>query len=224
MRKRENEREDPIQRVRRVFDIAAPWYRLFDRFSMPLYRELIEELRRHLPLTEKTRVLEVCCGTGVFARMLAKRCGRVVAVDISPRMIETAKKYDTEGLVDFRVADARNPVPTGDGPFDLVIESLGLHALAPEIRADIIEGMRRHTKGYALFIEPTGGGSPLSRAINHLLERLEGGYDDYCSFISLDFSEYLKGHGFIPRRLASRRDERAAVYLCRVRRESDGAD
>ena len=223
MRIRGDDPHDPVQRARRVFDIAAPWYRLFDRFSIPLYRELIEELRRRLPLTGDTRVLEVCCGTGLFARMLAEVCGRVVAVDISPRMIETAKRYDTTGRVEFRVADARNPVPEGDGPFDLVIEALGMHALAPEVRTDIMDGMRRYARDHVLFIEPTGGGTPLSRGINHILERLEGGYEDYRSFISLDFSAYLADHGFIPRRLRSRRDERVAVYLCRVRRGDEGA-
>jgi len=211
-----------MERVRRVFDTAAPWYRLFDRFSRPLYRELIEELRRHMPLTKGTRVLEVCCGTGVFSRMLAESCGHVVAVDISPRMIETAKKYDTIGAVDFRVGDARNLALDDDGPFDLVIESLGLHALAPDIRAEIAGEMHRHSLRHALFIEPTGGGGPISRVINDLLERLEGGYDDYRSFISLDFSDFLIDHGFIPRQSFLRRNERVTVYLCEVRRKNNG--
>ncbi|MBN1883304.1 MAG: class I SAM-dependent methyltransferase [Deltaproteobacteria bacterium] len=224
MHGRGDECTDPMNRVRRVFDTIAPWYRLFDRFSLPLYQELIGELQRHLPLTEHTRVLEVCCGTGFLSRMLAELCGRVVAVDISPRMIETAKKYDTTGAVDFRVADARDPLSPDDGPFDLVIESLGLHALDPEIRTDIMRKMYRHSRGHVLFIEPTGKGSPLFRAINHLLERLEGGYDNYRSFISLDLSEYLTGHGFIPRRLCLNQNERVAVYLCRVRREDEEAN
>jgi len=225
MNGRRNRNDNPMDRVRRVFDAAAPWYRLFDRFFRTLNRELIEEIRRHMPLTEETRILEVCCGTGLFARMLSELGGRVIAVDISPRMIEIAKRYDTTGAVDFRVADARDPSLADDGPFDLVIESLGLHALDPDIRAGIVDGMRRHTKHRALFIEPTGrGGGPLVRAINDILERLEGGYEDYRSFISMDFSEYLKGHGFIPHRLQSRRDERTAVFLCEVRRGGDDTD
>ena len=223
MHGKRNERDDPMERVRRVFDTIAPWYRLFDRFSIPLYRELIEELSRYMPLTEDTRVLEVCCGTGLFSRMLAELCGEVIAVDISPRMIETARRYDTTGTVDFRVADARDPALHDDGPFDLVIESLGLHALGPDIRTEIMDGMCRHSSGHALFIEPTGRGNPLFRAINNLLERLEGGYDDYCSFISLDFSKYLRDHGFLPRRLFPQHGERVAVYLCEVRREYNGA-
>ena len=209
-----------MERVRRVFDIAAPWYQLFDRFSRPLYRDLIEELQRDISLTGDTRVLEICCGTGLFSRMLAEFCGQVIAVDISPRMIETAKKYDTTGAVDFRVADARSLALGDDGPFDLVVESLGLHALAADIRADITDEMHRHTRGHALFIEPTGKGTPLFRAINDLLERLEGGYDDYRSFISLDFSEFLTDHGFFPRRSFLRRDKRVTVYLCEVNREN----
>jgi len=219
---RRRQYDDPMERVRRVFDIAAPWYRLFDRFSRPLYRELITELQQHMPLTEETRVLEVCCGTGVFSRVLAETCGRVVAVDISPRMIETARRYDETGVVDFRVADARRLKLDDDGPFDLVIESLGLHALAPDLRADIVTEMGRHARGYVLFIEPTGRGTPFSRAINDILERLEGGYDDYRAFIAQDFSTFLIDHGLLPRRSFLRRDGRVSVYLCEVSRENEG--
>ncbi len=37
-----------------------------------------------------------------------------------------------------------------------------------------------------------------------VLERLEGGYDDYRDFIATDFKAYLSGLGFVPRDLISR--------------------
>ena len=40
--------------------------------------------------------LEVGCGTGAFARLLAKRCGTVVAIDLSPRMVEVARARSWE--------------------------------------------------------------------------------------------------------------------------------
>jgi hypothetical protein len=83
--------------------------------------------------------------------------------------------------------------------------------------------MGRHARGYVLFIEPTGRGTPFFRLINDILERLEGGYEDYRSFISRDFSTYLSDHGFIPRRLSPNRDERVAVYLCEMSRKRNGA-
>jgi SAM-dependent methyltransferase len=51
--------------------------------------------------------LEVGCGTGAFARLLAKRCKRVVALDLSPEMIRVARARSTgfENL-EFQLADA----------------------------------------------------------------------------------------------------------------------
>ena len=51
--------------------------------------------------------LDIGCGTGAFSRLLAPRCKRVLALDLSPQMIQVArersKPYDN---IDFRVADA----------------------------------------------------------------------------------------------------------------------
>ncbi|MEH1783075.1 MAG: class I SAM-dependent methyltransferase [Nostoc sp.] len=37
-------------------------------------------------------VLDIACRTGLFSRLLAKRADRVVAIDLSPKMIEVAKQ------------------------------------------------------------------------------------------------------------------------------------
>jgi len=51
--------------------------------------------------------LEIGCGTGAFARLLAKRCKRVVALDLSSEMIRVARSRSTgfENL-EFQLADA----------------------------------------------------------------------------------------------------------------------
>ena len=55
------------------------------------------------------RVLDAGCGTGALADQLAKRGACVVAVDLSPRMIEIANKRYVDcacdGSVDFRAGD-----------------------------------------------------------------------------------------------------------------------
>jgi ubiquinone/menaquinone biosynthesis C-methylase UbiE len=51
--------------------------------------------------------LEVGCGTGEFARLLAERCERVVAMDLSPRMIESARARSKDHPnIEYLVADA----------------------------------------------------------------------------------------------------------------------
>jgi SAM-dependent methyltransferase len=66
-----------------------------------------------LPLASARTVLDLGCGTGVEVRALLERpefSGRVIAVDQSPALIETARRLAAErGLadrVDFRVGDA----------------------------------------------------------------------------------------------------------------------
>jgi len=54
------------------------------------------------------RVLDVGCGSGYFAREMAQRGATVTAIDISPRMIEHARRIDAaEPLgIDYEVLDA----------------------------------------------------------------------------------------------------------------------
>ena len=73
--------------------------------------------------------LEIGCGTGAFARQLAKRCKRVIGLDLSPEMIRVARARSTEfENLEFQVAD----VMTWDFPqshFDFVCSIATLHHL-----------------------------------------------------------------------------------------------
>ncbi len=64
-------------------------------------------LLKHLPASSDMDALEIGCGAGGFTRLLAHRSRRVLALDLSPRMIETARgrsrEYDN---IEYRVADA----------------------------------------------------------------------------------------------------------------------
>lgn len=54
-----------------------------------------------------SNALEVGCGTGAFARRLARRAEHVVALDLSPEMIRVARSRSAELLnLEFHVADA----------------------------------------------------------------------------------------------------------------------
>jgi ubiquinone/menaquinone biosynthesis C-methylase UbiE len=63
-------------------------------------------LLRQLP-ERLGEALEVGCGTGEFARLLAERSETVLAVDLSPRMIEAARVRSTDHPnVEYLVVDA----------------------------------------------------------------------------------------------------------------------
>lgn len=68
-------------------------------------------------------VLDVGCGTGNLARALLARLsprGRVVAVDISPRMVEAARRKVRDPRAGWHVADVRR-LPLGDRSVDRAI-------------------------------------------------------------------------------------------------------
>lgn len=51
--------------------------------------------------------LEIGCGTGAFARLLAKRCKRVVALDLSPEMIRVARSRSSQfDNLEYQLVDA----------------------------------------------------------------------------------------------------------------------
>lgn len=74
-------------------------------------------LLKHLPASSELDALDIGCGTGTFARLLAQRFRRVLALDLSPRMIEVAKER-SRGVpnIDFQVGDVMDfPLPAGLG-------------------------------------------------------------------------------------------------------------
>jgi SAM-dependent methyltransferase len=62
-----------------------------------------------------TSVLDLGCGTGLFARAAAHRGARVTGIDLDPAAVARAAAEVPEGT--FAVGDVRHPPP---GPFDVV--------------------------------------------------------------------------------------------------------
>lgn len=83
------------------------------------------------------RVLDVAAGTGNAAVAAARRGARVVASDLTPRMLELGRvRSEAEGLaIDWVEADAE-ALPFADGRFDRVLSSFGvMFAPRPELAA-----------------------------------------------------------------------------------------
>lgn len=84
------------------------------------------EFFRSLDLGPDRTALEVACGSGGVACLLASETGAsCVGVDLNPHGIEAARgRAEVEGLssrVGFHVADAGQPLPFPDGSFDAVL-------------------------------------------------------------------------------------------------------
>ena len=102
-----------------------------------------DSLLKHVPQNCEN-ALEIGCGTGAFARQLAKRCKRVIALDLSPEMIRVARSRSTRfANLEFQLADAM----TWDFPrahFDFICSIATLH----------------HTEQRSLLIKMTDGLKP----------------------------------------------------------------
>jgi ubiquinone/menaquinone biosynthesis C-methylase UbiE len=88
-------------------------------------------LVRHAGITQGARVLDVGCGTGVVALTAARIGARVTGVDLTPELVEHARKNAAlMGLeVAFNEGDAE-ALDFGDATFDVVVSQFG-HMFAP---------------------------------------------------------------------------------------------
>jgi SAM-dependent methyltransferase len=105
-------------------------------------------LLRHMP-PHCGQALEIGCGTGAFARLLAQRSQHVLALDLSPQMVETARAR-SQGYpnITFEVAD----VSAWEFPrerFDCIASIATLHHLSLE---RILEDMRAGLKAGGLLL------------------------------------------------------------------------
>ena len=66
------------------------------------------------------RVLEIGCGAGVFTRQVAAIADGIVALDVAPSAIATARSAGPEHI-DYRVANVMEYDVRTDGPWDLVV-------------------------------------------------------------------------------------------------------
>ena len=87
--------------------------------------------------------LEIGCGTGSFARLLAERCKRVVGLDLSSEMIRVARARSAQKRnLEFQVADAMTwEFPTAQ--FDFICSIATMHHLEQrELLAKMRDALR----------------------------------------------------------------------------------
>lgn len=82
----------------------------------------LHEIERFLPEGRKLDILDVGTGTGFFAILLAEKGHRVEGIDLTPAMLEEARRLAKQRNLDitFREMDAQN-LAYPDGSFDVVI-------------------------------------------------------------------------------------------------------
>jgi ubiquinone/menaquinone biosynthesis C-methylase UbiE len=145
MNREENSKEQRV--IRQYYDIVGLW-------GLPLVHmgglAATEELLEMCQLDENSEVLDVGCGTGFTACRIATHYGsRVVGVDISEKMVTSAKKRtkkeDLKEKVEFRVVDA-SKLPFNDDSFDVVIMESVLNILPSDKITQVLSEVSRATR------------------------------------------------------------------------------
>jgi ubiquinone/menaquinone biosynthesis C-methylase UbiE len=116
-------------------------------------------LLKHVP-SPCDDALDIGCGTGSFARLLAQRCKRVLALDLSPQMIQVARAHSKRYTnIDFRVADAMAWQFPAER-FDCIASIAALHHLP---FGETLADMKRSLKvgGALLILDLFQGRGPL---------------------------------------------------------------
>jgi SAM-dependent methyltransferase len=165
--RRQFDRLAPLWEARRAEDMLAPLAAALQRSPSP------------------RRVLDVGTGTGKGAKFLAERFpeAEVVAVDLSPEMIEEARRLlpaNMAGRVRYDVADAAH-LPFETASFDLVV----LLNMIP-----FFDEIARLTapEGVAVFVHSAGPETPIYTPPATLRERL-------APFGFSQFEEIAAGEG-----------------------------
>ncbi|HZR92993.1 MAG TPA: class I SAM-dependent methyltransferase [Gaiellaceae bacterium] len=105
--------------------------------------------------------VEVGCGPGRMTGLLADRFDRVVAVDVSPVMLDRARRAVRAGNVDFRLVSGRRLDAVEDGVADVLVCYLVLQHLpgAGVVRSHLQEFARVLAPGGRAFVQlPVLGG------------------------------------------------------------------
>jgi SAM-dependent methyltransferase len=110
-------------RPARSFDQLAA---SFDRFAELVGGPLNAYLESVFP-SQGERAVDLGCGTGQHAAMLATRYRQVLAVDISAPMLQLARDRRSQANVTYQERDLRSVRAETDGTFDLVLSTHALH-------------------------------------------------------------------------------------------------
>jgi SAM-dependent methyltransferase/biotin operon repressor len=134
-------------------------------------------------------VADLGAGEGTLAQLLAQRAEQVIAVDLSPKMVEFGQELAIQnGLknLEYRLGDIENP-PIEDASLDLAILSQALHHA---------EHPQRALDSAFRILKPGGRLIVLDLVQHHFEEARELYADRWLGFSESDLAAMLEKSGF----------------------------
>ncbi|UXH78560.1 magnesium protoporphyrin IX methyltransferase [Roseateles amylovorans] len=119
------------------------------------------------------RVLDAGCGTGALAVEAARRGAEVVAIDLSPTLVDLARQrqpsFDSGGRIDFRAGDMLDPAL---GHFDHVVGMDSLIHYEPADAVAVLADLAERTRHSVLFtFAPSNPALQIMKALGKLFPR-----------------------------------------------------
>lgn len=154
-----------LERVRTTWDALASSDDLFGviwgdsrrrEFFATGEREIARTLRRRRPRPRRREAaLDFGCGVGRLTQAMATRFARVVGVDVSERMIDTARTLDRHDNVEY-VVNTEATLPFADETFDFVYSMVVLQHMPPTLGVGYAAELARvlRTGGLLVFQVP----------------------------------------------------------------------
>ena len=102
----------------------------FDKRSSQHVKQTFNEIQTLVQTTKDDIVLDVACGTGSLAVEFAKICNKVIGLDLTPAMIEKAKKLQEMNTLDnikWDIGDVTQTLPYTSNSFSIVITTFSFH-------------------------------------------------------------------------------------------------
>lgn len=120
-----------------------------------------------------TRILDAGCGTGALSVEAARRGAHIVAIDLSPTLVDLARERlpkDLDGgIIDFRVGDMLDPEL---GHFDYVVAMDSLIHYQAKDTVRVLDGLAQRTSQSLLFtFAPRTAALSVMHAVGRLFPR-----------------------------------------------------
>ncbi|MBN1415202.1 MAG: class I SAM-dependent methyltransferase [Bacteroidales bacterium] len=124
-----------------IFSISNIFYRII---IDPIFSGLRRSILEHVEPSH--HVLDVACGTGALALVMACRARRVTGIDLSAGHILAARRMAwRRGLTNavFELRDAGNLSCYTDKEFDLAVTSMAVHQFNADLSVRVLSEMKR---------------------------------------------------------------------------------